>query len=166
LNVVSEWLRRVWYLLNRRRFDEELRRDMEAHRAMMDDPRRFGSTLRLREESRDIWGWRWLDDLARDVRYACRTLVSHKAFTITAITTLALGIGVTTAIFSVVSALVLRPLPFPNPDRLVQMYGSTPLSPMRDAVGDFATFRRESTSFEALVGYEFGARYLRDSIGS
>jgi putative ABC transport system permease protein len=107
-----------------------------------------------------------LDDLAQDLRYAGRTLIAHKAFTATAVTTLALGIGATTAIFSVVSALVLRPLPFPDPDRLVQMHGSSALTPRGDAVGDLETYRQESTSFEALVGYAVSARYLRDSLGA
>lgn len=55
MNLIQEWLRRVWYLLNRRRFEEELRQDMEAHRAMAGQPERFGNTLRLREEARDVW---------------------------------------------------------------------------------------------------------------
>jgi predicted permease len=108
----------------------------------------------------------WLDDLAQDLRYAVRTLVAHKAFTATSVTTLALGVGATTAIFSVVSALVLRPLPFAEPDRLVQMSGSSRLMPRGDAVGDLETFRRENTSCETLVGYEVSARYLRDASGA
>ena len=64
----SEWLRRIWYLINRGRFERELRQEMEAHRDMMGGPRQFGNTLRLREESRDIWGWNWIDDILRDLR--------------------------------------------------------------------------------------------------
>ena len=57
-------VRRVWFLLNRRRLEDALRQEMDAHRDMMADAaRRFGNVLRLREDSRDVWGWAWLDDL-------------------------------------------------------------------------------------------------------
>jgi hypothetical protein len=74
MNVFLEWLRRIWYLLNRRRFDEMLRQEMEAHQAMMDDPQRFGNALRLREEAQDAWGWRSLDNLVGGTRLAIRCL--------------------------------------------------------------------------------------------
>lgn len=133
---------------------------------MMGQPNRSGNRRRLREESREVWGWRWLDDLAQDLRYAVRTLVAHKTFTATAVATLGLGVGATTAIFSVVSGLVLRPLPFPESERLVQVYGSTPLVPERDTVASLDLLRRESTSFETLVGYDVSARYLRAGDGA
>ena len=118
--------------------------------------------------TRDVWGWRWLDDLAQDVRYAVRTLfLSHRTFAVTAVLMLAIGIGVTTAVFSVVSGLLLRPLPFPRPDRLVQLHGTTSLrGPQWPQVMNLDTYRRDSTSFEAVSGYEVGARYLRDAGGT
>ena len=64
--MVSEWFRRVWYLLNRSRFERSLRKEMEEHREMMGEPIRFGNALRLREESSDVWGWNRLDGLYRD----------------------------------------------------------------------------------------------------
>ena len=161
MNVVGEWCRRVWYLVTRDRRDAELRADIEAHRAMMDNPGRFGSSLQWREASHDVWGWRWLDDLRQDIRYALRSLAAHKSFTATAVVTLALGIGATSAIFSVVSALVFRPLPFAEPDRLVQIRGSSPLTPFGDAVNNREAYQREAASFETIVGYEAGARYLK-----
>ena len=63
------------------------------------------------EDSVDAWGWRWLDDLVQDVRYAARTFARNQAFTATAVLSLALGIGANAAVFSVVNALVLKPLP-------------------------------------------------------
>jgi putative ABC transport system permease protein len=139
-----------------------------ANPEMMAAPARFGNTLQLREDARDVWGWRWLDDLTQDVRYALRTLLlSDRTFAVTAVSMLAIGIGVTTAVFSVVSGLLLRPLPFAQPDRLVQMHGTTTLrGPSWPAVMNLDTYRRESTSFEALAGYEVGARYLRDAAGT
>jgi predicted permease len=122
--------------------------------------RRFGNAAAMRETSVDAWGWRWLDDLAQDVRYAVRGFVRHPAFATTAVLSLALGIGANGAIFSVVNGLVLRPLPFVDPDRLVAIYGTSRLMPQRDAVSSLADVRRQSTSFEAMAGYETGARYL------
>ncbi len=159
--MIAELLRRLSYLANRGRRDDELRADMEAHRTMMDNTGRFGSPLHWHEASRDVWGWRWLDDLGQDIRYALRSLAVHKAFSATAVITLALGIGATTAIFSVVSALVFRPLPFAEPERLVQIRGSSALAPTGDAVNNREAYQRGSASFEAIVGYEAGARFLR-----
>jgi hypothetical protein len=99
-----EWPRRLWYLLNRRRLERELEREMAAHRAEMSEPGRFGSTFRLREQSRDAWGWRWLDDLVTDLRHAARTLSRRPGFTLAAVLTLALGIGGTTALYSLLCA--------------------------------------------------------------
>ncbi len=167
MSVPGEWFRRVRYLVNRRRIENDLRREMEAHRDMMGTPARFGNTLQLREDARDVWGWRWLDDLTLDLRYAARTLfLSHRTFAIAAVSMLAIGIGVTTAVFSVVSGLVLRPLPFPQPDRLVQLHGTTLRPAQGLQVTNLDAYRRDSTSFEAVAGYEVGARYLRDAGGT
>src|SRR5438445_8786996 len=155
MSAPGEWLRRARYLLNRRRQEDDLRREMEAHRELMAAPARFGNTLQLREEARDVWGWRWLDDLTHDIRYAVRTLfLSHRTFAITAVSMLAIGIGVTTAVFSVVSGLVLRPLPFPQPDRLVQLHGTTLRPAQGLQVTNLDTYRRDRHSFDAPADYE------------
>jgi predicted permease len=119
--IIAEWIRRLGYLLRRGAMEEELRQELESHRALMDDPRAFGNTLRLRDEARDAWGWTWLDDLMRDSRLALRMLSHSPGFAITATVTLALGIGANISMFTVVNGMLLRPL-YEDADRVVAVY--------------------------------------------
>jgi predicted permease len=119
---VSEWARRVWFLFNRRRLERELRQEMEAHREMLGDPARFGNTLHLREEARDVWGCQWLDHAAQDLRYGLRTLRHSPGFALTAFLILSFGIGVNLTLFEIVNAALLRPLPVKDPAGLVHFF--------------------------------------------
>jgi putative ABC transport system permease protein len=125
-NRIAEWLRRVWYLLHRDRFDAALRREMEAHRAMMGEPERFGNTLKLREDSRDAWGWRWLDDFVRDLRFGARALRRTTAFTSVAVLSLALAVALTASTIAVVNAYLIRSLPYPARDRVYMVRYAPP----------------------------------------
>ena len=103
------------------RVDELVAAGMRRDEAEAMARRQFGNPLRLRESSRDVKLLPWLDDMARDVRHGLRSLRRTPAFASVAILTLALGIGANTAIFSVVHSVILQPLPFPDPDRLVRV---------------------------------------------
>jgi predicted permease len=117
----GEWLRRIGYLLNRRRIDRDLQREMEIHREMMGEPVRFGNMLRLREESRDVWGWNWLDTAWLDLKFAARTLRHSPGFTIGAAIILALGMGLNLTLFEIYNNVVLKPLTVRNVETLVEL---------------------------------------------
>ena len=125
---MGELFRRIRYLIHRRRFDAELACDMEFHREMAARAGRenFGNVLRIEQQAREAWGWKWLDDLLHDLRYACRTLARAPGFSLIAILTMALGIGATTAIFCVIDATLLHPLPFPDAQQLVRIEDDLP----------------------------------------
>ena len=93
----------------------------EADDARWAAQRDLGNEARVREDVRAVWTWRPLDELAQDVRYALRTMATHRAVSIFAALSLALGIGANTAIYSFMEAVLLRTLPVPDPDSLVVM---------------------------------------------
>ena len=76
----------------------------------------------LRDEARSSWSWNWLEKLLRDLRYGVRTLTRSPGFALTADLVMALGIGATTSLFTIVRAVLLKPLPFRDPDNLVMVY--------------------------------------------
>ena len=126
MTFIGEWMRRLWFLLNRARFEAALREEMETHRVMMQDRARFGNTLQLREHSRDVWGWGWLDDIARDLRLAVRGLRRTPTFTIAATASLALGFALAAVTVSVVNAYLIRSLPYPDARRLYHVMYAPP----------------------------------------
>ena len=94
--------------------------------------------------------------MLQDLRYAFRTLRRSPAFAFTAVLTLALGIGTNTMMFSVVNAVLLRPLPFPDPERLVAVYSfnrHANVGRIRASALDFGDWRRDARSFDAMAGY-------------
>jgi putative ABC transport system permease protein len=90
----------------------------EAERAAR---REFGNVELVKEVTQDMWGWRWLRDVADDVRYGLRMLLKNPGFGIVAILSLALGIGATTAVFSVVYGVLVNPYPYAHSDRMVHL---------------------------------------------
>jgi predicted permease len=114
-----------------------------------------GNAGLIKEDVREMWGWAWLDRFTQDVSYAARAFARTPGFTAVVILTLALGIGATTAMFSVVDAVLLHPLPFRNSDRLVVIWETLVRSPndppFFDTYHDFEVWKSGSQSFERLT---------------
>src|SRR5262249_34729760 len=127
----------------------------------------FGNPVRNTELGYDIRGGGWLETLWQDLRYGARMLMKNPGFTLIAIITLALGIGANTAIFSVVNTVLLRPLPLPEPDRLMTFWHSAPAKGLPEVMLNdalFAFYRDRSQTFEKLAAYE-SARYTLTGAG-
>ena len=163
---------RLGGLFNRERRDRELAEELESHVALhVEDNLRAGMTpeearrdalLKLggvesiKEQVRDRRGVPVLEHLARDLRFGARMLRKDPSFTAIAVLTLALGIGANTAIFSVVNAVLLRPLPFPQSERLVLIWATNTESGRTDDVAsypDFEAWKAQSRSFENMAAF-------------
>jgi predicted permease len=115
---LGEWIRRLDYLLHRSARDAELDAEMAAHREAMHVPSRFGNTLRLGENARDVWGLGPLDDAWRDLQLAARGLARSRGFAFIAIVSLALGLTISAVTLSVVNAYLIQGIPYPDARRL------------------------------------------------
>jgi putative ABC transport system permease protein len=170
-----DWLRQLRFrlsrLLNLRTADEGLVEEIRSHidietqenieRGMSPEEARraagikFGSVVVAREESREVWGFRLLETLWQDVRYGVRVLAKSPGFTVAAILTLALGIGANTAMFSVIRGVILRPLPYEEPNRLVRVYEGIEgrLNRFAVAPANFLDWKAQNQVFEDMAVY-------------
>lgn len=167
-------------LLRRDESDREWREEMESHLQILTDSfvaeglspedarsaalKQVGNLSYRREEIYQMNGIQWLDSFSADVRYAVRSLLKHKPFTAVAVLTLALGIGANTAVFSVINSVLLKPLPFPNPEQLVDLAqvapgaggivnsrGTFPLS-----ASMYFTYTEQNRSFQSMGVWTLG----------
>jgi hypothetical protein len=155
--------------LNRRRAGQELEEEIRAHlemetREKINDglsqkeardaaQRAFGSVALATEDSRAWWGFGSLETLWHDFRYGARLLLKNPGFTLVAVITLALGIGMNTAIFSVVYSVLLRPLPYSAPEKLMALYTMRPQqNSFRSVVSapDFVDWRAQNKVFDSM----------------
>jgi predicted permease len=132
--------------------EENIRRGMTPDEARHAARREFGGVEQTKELYRERRGLPFLETLFYDIRFGARMLTKNPGFTIVAVLTLALGIGANTAIFSVVNAVLLRPLAYKNPDRLVTILhnGDNPV-----AVANYIDWRDQSRSFEAVGAADY-----------
>jgi predicted permease len=170
MGVAWTWLRRLARSVRGRGRDVELDEELRFHLDMQTAVEmrrglpqveaervarlRLGGTEAIREAYRDQQGVRTVDTLVQDVRYAVRGLRRDWRFTALAMLTLTLGIGSTTTIFSLVRGVLLNPLPYPDPERLVRVYESNPRFPLFP-VGPYGllAYRHENQTLAGFAGY-------------
>ena len=146
---------------------ENLRRGMTAEEATRRARIMLGGVDQTTEVVRDGRPLQMFTTLMQDVRYAMRLIRRGPGFAAVTVATIALGIGANTAIFSVVNGVLLRPLPFPQPDRLVRLYLANPAQNISDgtlSVPDLDDWRSRSRAFSSLAGYSaFPIIHTRDA---
>jgi predicted permease len=133
----------------------------DAHYAAL---RRFGSVTLAQEGSREMWGWNTLATLGQDFRYALRMLRRNPGFTVVAVLSLALGIGANALVFSVINALLLRPLPVEHPDQLAFL--ETKNSNVTQSFPNYRDLRDRNQTFAGLAGYRLAPMELGSAGGA
>src|SRR5215472_15900496 len=178
------WARRFWLRLqtlfrrnrNSQRLDaeiqfhleqqiaENLAAGMNPQEARCAAMRTFGNPTFLKEETRDTWGWIWLEQVGDDIRYAFRQLSKTPGFTATAVLTLALGIGANAAIFTLVNAVPMKNLPVADPKSLVRIGDNNYCCVSQEALEDYTIFsteiyerlKKNAPEFEDLAAMQAG----------
>ncbi len=140
--------------------DERADSGLTADQARLAAKKDFGNATLVREATREVWGWGFGERLAQDVRYAVRSMRRQPGFSAAAVLTLALGIGANTAIFSLVNGILLRPLPYPEPERLVSVTGTYP----RGAVVEMRAWTRTMRVAAYAEGHELNLAGLGEPI--
>jgi predicted permease len=177
MDALRGLMARLRAMLRDRQADQDLSDEIRSHIEMEtakniaegrspDEARRlalavFGGRDSALEAHRDVRGGRWISDLGRDSRFALRTLRYNPVLTLAAVVTLAIGIGANTAIFSTLHAVVLRPLPFKDTDRLVMLYETNPergWTQTEAAPANLFDWRKQVAAFDDVAGYpSFGS---------
>jgi predicted permease len=184
MRAAHQLLMRIKTLFLRSQAGEELQEELQFHldqqigeniaagmnpeEARFAALRAFGNPTSLRDQARETWGWVWLETLLRDLRYGIRTLVRTPGFSILAILVMALGIGANVALFTVVHSVLLKPLPFPDQDRLVRIYEADAKGRFQDNIvagGTFADWQSRASSFDQMAIKQWMHYNLSDSDG-
>jgi predicted permease len=171
--VLASLWHRLKALVMRRRLERNLDDELTFHLSMREAAGRdaglpayeardaalhqFGNVTQLKERMRDMWNFTSFESVAQDVRFACRTLRRSPGFTVVAVMALAVGIGANTAIFSLVDAVRMRALPYPNPDRLVELWGTVQRAKVERrgaSYPDYLDWRAQATSFEDMAAFD------------
>ena len=178
--LLSVW-HRIAAVARRRRIRNEIDEELAFHLAMRQASeqragldvdaagraarRRFGNRTAIAEETRDMWTFASFESVITDVRFALRSLRKAPAFTAVAVFTLAVGIGANTAIFSLVDAILLRGLPYPDADRVVVLIGNVQRAVVERRGGsypDYLDWRAQATHFEDMAAYDGISATLMD----
>ena len=140
--------------------EQNIRLGMNPEEARCAALKAFGGVEQAKERSRDARGVRWLEELWQDLRCGARMLAKNPGFTLIAVITLALGIGANSAIFSVVNSVLLRELPYRDPQRLVMVWSDSPLQQAQTGLtegpftaADFRDLRDQNQSFEQMAAF-------------
>jgi putative ABC transport system permease protein len=159
-------------LWRRKKREEELEEEIQSHLQMAISDRvergetvkeaqesvrrEFGNIGLVKEVTRDMWGWRWLEQLGQDLHYGVRMLMKTPGFTLIAVITLALGIGANTALFSVANAVLLNPFPYPDHSRIHYVWQSLPKIGVQERYGtagqEFADLK-QCQAFERVAAF-------------
>jgi putative ABC transport system permease protein len=147
---------------------ENIERGMSPDEAHFAALRKFGNRTLIEEDTRAVWYAIWWEQLLQDLRYAFRMLRRNPGFTLIAVLTLALGIGMNTAVFSVINAVLLRPLPYPDSGRLLWLsdYDSALKLDFAISAPDFSAFQTQAQVFDALAGYTWNDAAIATSDGA
>src|SRR6266540_980622 len=137
-----------------RQAEQNIRLGMSPEESRHAALRAFGGVEQAKERCRDARGVRWIEELWQDLRYGARTLVMNPGFTSVAVITLSLGVGANTAIFSLVNAVLLRPLPFPQSERIMTIWAEAPaegIAKQSVAPGNYTDLKAQQTVFDEIA---------------
>jgi len=139
-----------------RETEDNLARGMSPDEARAAAVRKFGNVTRVKEDVRGVWIPGWLDRLRQDARDAARQVRRSPAFSLAIVVTLTLGIGLTTAIYSVVNTVLLKPLTYPHPDRMLWLttQGKDPAHQVMNSI-DFANWHSQATTLRHMIAYDY-----------